>query len=59
METALYSFNCRPHWGKIHFLTKDKIKKLYGTNYDRFAAVRAKLDPDRMFSNPFIDDLFD
>lgn len=57
IENALYQFSGRPHWGKVNFLTKDRIAKLYGENYTDFIAARNELDPDRMFSNHYTDKL--
>jgi len=47
-----------PHWGKIFSLTRDDVKALYPARYDRFIAVRNELDPDRVFSNSMMDELF-
>ncbi|MGX6449132.1 D-arabinono-1,4-lactone oxidase [Patulibacter sp. S7RM1-6] len=44
----------RPHWGKRHFLTADELAPRY-PEWDAFAAVRARLDPDGRFRNPELD----
>ena len=44
----------RPHWGKRHFQTAATLAPRY-PGWDRFAAVRARLDPDGVFSNPYTD----
>jgi L-gulonolactone oxidase len=44
----------RPHWGKRHFQTAQTLAPRY-PQWDRFAAVRARLDPDGRFTNAYID----
>jgi len=43
----------RPHWGK-HLLRPETIKSRYPT-MDAFLAQRARLDPDRVFLNRFLE----
>jgi L-gulonolactone oxidase len=43
----------RPHWGKRHFHTAETLRPRY-PGWDRFAAVRAELDPDGRFANDHI-----
>lgn len=57
-ETALYAFQGRPHWGKINFLTRQKVAELYGPNYELFREAKQTLDPAGIFSNEHIDRLF-
>lgn len=57
IETALSGFKARPHWGKIHFLNKQQILDLYGSNVLLFNSVRNQLDPNKMFFNNYIEDL--
>lgn len=40
----------RPHWGKRHLLGADDLAPLY-PEWDRFQAVRSRLDPSGMFTN--------
>ena len=47
-----------PHWGKIFSLTRDDVKELYPGRYKKFTDVRDELDPDRIFSNTMLDELF-
>ena len=54
----MLQYEGRPHWGKINYLTKTDVKKLYGTHYDQFVAARKKLDPTGMFSNNFTQRIF-
>ena len=44
----------RPHWGKRHFQTAATLAPRY-PGWERFAAVRARLDPDGVFSNAYTD----
>ena len=44
----------RPHWGKMHTLDADYLRQRYG-RFDDFVAVRDELDPQRVFSNPYLD----
>lgn len=43
----------RPHWGKRHFLEADVLSAKY-PNWDRFQAVRRRLDPHGKFTNPHV-----
>jgi L-gulono-1,4-lactone dehydrogenase len=54
----MLKYDGRPHWGKINYLTKQDAQKLYGHNFDKFIAIRKKLDPDGLFSNEFTKDIF-
>ncbi len=44
----------RPHWGKRHFQTAAGLRPRY-PEWDAFQAVRARLDPDGVFSNEWTD----
>ena len=44
----------RPHWGKRHFHTAATLRSLY-PDWDRFQAVRARLDPEGRFVNAWAD----
>ena len=44
----------RPHWGKRHFQTADTLRARY-PDWDRFQAVRARLDPRGRFANAWTD----
>lgn len=58
-ETSMSKYKGKPHWGKIHTLTKEKAAELYQDNYFRFLAAKHQLDPDGLFSNDYIERLFD
>ena len=44
----------RPHWGKMHFRTADDLRPAY-PHFDEFVAVRDRLDPDRVFTNDYLE----
>lgn len=48
------SYEGRPHWGKLHTLDADYLRKRYA-RFDDFVAVRDRLDPARTFSNDYLD----
>ena len=47
----------RPHWGKLHSLTHDACRSIYG-EFDRFCEIRRDLDPDGRFLNAHTASLF-
>lgn len=57
-EELMFSFQGRPHWGKINFLDYQKADALYGANFQKFIDIKLKLDPNEVFSNSFTDRLF-
>ena len=44
----------RPHWGKHHTRTASELAPLY-PEWDSFQAVRNRLDPDRTFTNAYVE----
>jgi FAD-linked oxidoreductase len=44
----------RPHWGKRHFQTAATLAPRY-PGWERFAAVRERMDPGGVFSNAYTD----
>lgn len=54
VETIMLSYGGRPHWGKMHSLGSEQLRELY-PNFDRFTAVRDRLDPVRLFTNPYLE----
>jgi L-gulonolactone oxidase len=47
-------YDGRPHWGKLHFQTAETLAPRY-PKWDRFQALRARLDPEGVFSNPYLE----
>jgi L-gulonolactone oxidase len=54
VEAIMDSYGGRPHWGKMHFQTAATLAPRF-PEWDRFAAVRARLDPSGMFRNSYTD----
>jgi L-gulonolactone oxidase len=54
VEAIMDGLGGRPHWGKRHFQTAATLRPRY-PDWDRFQAVRARLDPDGLFANDWTD----
>lgn len=54
VEEIAWRMGARPHWGKTFFAGADQLREVL-PRFDDFLAVRAQLDPDRIFANQFID----
>jgi FAD/FMN-containing dehydrogenase len=52
-EAVFRAHGGRPHWGKLHFLSSDEIAHLY-PELPAFRAIRAELDPERVFTNDYL-----
>lgn len=52
VEEIMTEYAGRPHWGKRHYQTAATLRELY-PEWDRFAAVRNRLDPQRVFLNDY------
>jgi L-gulonolactone oxidase len=50
VEAIMNGFQGRPHWGKRHFQTAGTLAPRY-PEWERFQAVRARMDPEGLFSN--------
>jgi FAD/FMN-containing dehydrogenase len=57
VDALLSEFSARVHWGKLHFLTPDRLHALY-PEADAFVAARRSLDPEGMFLNDHLRELF-
>ncbi len=44
----------RPHWGKLHNLDAGVLRERY-PRFEEFRALRDRLDPDRVLTNPYLD----
>jgi FAD-linked oxidoreductase len=53
VEAIMNDYGGRPHWGKLHFQSAETLAPRY-PEWDRFAAVRHRLDPDRIFTNAYL-----
>jgi FAD-linked oxidoreductase len=54
VEQILEAYDGRPHWGKLHTRTAEDLAPTYPRHAD-FVALRDKLDPDRLFTNGYLD----
>ncbi len=52
-EEIMNSYGGRPHWGKRHYQTAATLRERY-PEWDRFQAVRARLDPNGVFENDYV-----
>ena len=53
LEPILREAGGRPHWGKVHTRTAADLAPAYD-RFDDFLAMRERLDPDRVFTNPYL-----
>jgi len=51
-EAIIFKHGGRPHWAKLHSAGPEKLAELYPKLGD-FMAVREKVDPERVFVNPY------
>lgn len=54
VEAIMADHEGRPHWGKLHFQRAETLAPRY-PRWDEFQAVRARMDPEGRFSNPYTD----
>jgi L-gulono-1,4-lactone dehydrogenase len=54
VEAIMSDLGGRPHWGKLHFQTADTLSQRY-PEWDRYRAVRARLDPDGRLRSAYTD----
>ncbi|MFC5471427.1 D-arabinono-1,4-lactone oxidase [Cohnella suwonensis] len=57
MERIFLKYGGRPHWGKLHNLTTERLRAAYPM-WDRFLELRSRMDPDGIFKNPYLDKVF-
>jgi hypothetical protein len=57
VDALLSQFSARVHWGKLHFLSPERLHALY-PEADTFINVRRELDPGGMFLNEHLRELF-
>ena len=50
VQSIMREVEGRPHWGKRHFEEASDLRRLY-PEWDRFGAIRKRLDPDGRFTN--------
>jgi FAD-linked oxidoreductase len=54
VEAIARDYGGRPHWGKRHYQSAATLRELY-PEWDRFQAVRARLDPTGVFANEYTE----
>ncbi len=54
VEAIMNDHEGRPHWGKLHFQTAGTLRPRY-PQWNRFIAVRDRLDPNRVFGNAYLE----
>jgi FAD-linked oxidoreductase len=54
VEDILRAYDGRPHWGKLHTRTAEDLAPAY-PHWQEFRAMRDRLDPDRVFTNAYLD----
>jgi FAD/FMN-containing dehydrogenase len=57
VDALLTEFSARVHWGKLHFLTPERLHAQY-PEADEFIRIRRELDPQGMFLNDHLRELF-
>jgi FAD/FMN-containing dehydrogenase len=57
VDALLAGYDARVHWGKLHFMTPERLHALY-PRADDFIALRRELDPSGMFLNDHLRPLF-
>jgi L-gulono-1,4-lactone dehydrogenase len=53
MEPILRAHEGRPHWGKVHTMTRAELAPAY-PRFEEFLALRERLDPQRVFANDYL-----
>jgi L-gulonolactone oxidase len=52
VEAVMDEYGGRPHWGKRHYQTAATLRPRY-PEWDRFAELRERFDPERRFENDY------
>ncbi|MFI6692159.1 D-arabinono-1,4-lactone oxidase [Streptomyces sp. NPDC050433] len=52
-ERIMTAHGGRPHWGKVHTRDAAYLAGVY-PRFEEFTAVRDRLDPERLFGNPYL-----
>ena len=56
-EAVFRKYEGRPHWGKIHWQSREDLRALY-PEFERFVEVRRRFDPEGRFLSPDLRALF-
>lgn len=50
VDALLERYSARPHWGKLHFTTRERMERLF-PEFPTFRAIRREFDPNGVFLN--------
>ncbi len=53
-DAIMRTYDGRPHWGKMHSRSAEDLRPAY-PRFDDFLGVRDELDPDRRFTNGYLE----
>jgi L-gulono-1,4-lactone dehydrogenase len=53
VEAIMDEYGGRPHWGKRHYQSEATLRPRY-PEWDRFAEIRERFDPERRFENDYL-----
>jgi len=56
-QKIFMKYGGRPHWGKMHFCTKEYLQNQY-PKWNVFSEIRKKYDSQNMFLNEYLEKLF-
>jgi len=56
-DSLFSEYGGRPHWGKLHFMTADRLERLF-QRYGDFVSMRRRFDPHGTFLNAHTRALF-
>jgi FAD/FMN-containing dehydrogenase len=56
-DQRLYEQGGRPHWGKLHFMTEERLRNRF-PKFEAFTALRRDYDPAGMFLNDHLAPMF-
>lgn len=57
LEEIFAYYGGRPHWGKMHSLSNERLADIY-PKWEDFLQVRKELDPNGIMLNPYLSELF-
>ena len=57
-DSLFAEFKGRPHWGKLNFMTADRLARLF-PRYEEFVNMRRRFDPNGTFLNASLRPLFE
>jgi FAD/FMN-containing dehydrogenase len=57
-DSLFAEYGGRPHWGKLHFMTADRLERLF-SRYNDFVTMRRRFDPKGIFLNAHTRAMFE